>query len=164
MRGEPLPMFFPMSFPRVLVIGIGNEFRGDDAAGLAVARAVAGRVPPGVEVIEASGEATELLDLWGRAPEVIVVDAMRAGRSPGERVRVDVRAEGAGGPELPDGWLSSHGLGLATAIRLGRALGRLPARLRLHGIELADEGWGTPLSPAVERSVRALVDELLAEL
>ena len=34
----------------VCVIGVGNPYRRDDAAGLAVARAVATAAPPGVRV------------------------------------------------------------------------------------------------------------------
>jgi hydrogenase maturation protease len=145
-----------------LVIGIGNDVRGDDAAGLAAARALAGRVPPGVEVIESTGDAAQLIESWAGASEVVVIDAMRAGLAPGERVRLEIRAGEPGQADLLECWLSSHGLGLATAVRLGRALGRLPDRLCIHGVELAGTEWGEGLSPAVAHGVDEVVEEILA--
>jgi len=46
------------------VIGVGNPWRGDDAAGLAVARLLRGTVSPEVEVLEREGEPTGLVDAW----------------------------------------------------------------------------------------------------
>ena len=48
----------------VTVIGVGNAWAGDDAAGVLVARMVRDRAPDGVAVIEHEGEPTALLDAW----------------------------------------------------------------------------------------------------
>ncbi len=110
--------------PRVLVIGIGNTYRGDDAAGLAVAEWLRAAVPPDVEVVRHEGEPISLLEEWDRVPVVYLVDAMASGAEPGNVCRFDA----ADGPLTarfrPRG---SHALGVADAIELGRALGRLPA-------------------------------------
>jgi hydrogenase maturation protease len=40
----------------MMVIGVGNEFRRDDGAGLAVVARLHDRVPPGVEMVLTDGE------------------------------------------------------------------------------------------------------------
>ena len=66
----------------------------------------------------------------------------------------------------PSARLSSHGLGVAEAVALARALGRPLPPLRLVGVELASLD-GVGLSPAVDLAVAPAcraVREALAEL
>jgi hydrogenase maturation protease len=134
----------------VIVIGLGNAFRGDDGAGPAVARAL-GDDP---RVLVHEGEPLSLLDAWEGADEVIVVDAARSGAAPGTVHRLD----GLTAPAGLNG--STHALGLADTLELARALGRAPARVELIGIEGEDFGAGEALSPAV----RVAVEEVRREL
>ena len=49
----------------MVVIGVGNEMRGDDAAGILAARLLRGQLDPGAAVVlEQPGEALGLLDQW----------------------------------------------------------------------------------------------------
>ena len=48
----------------VIVIGIGNEYRRDDGAGLAAVTSLRDRVPPGVELVLTDGEPTRLIEAW----------------------------------------------------------------------------------------------------
>ena len=57
---------------------------------------------------------------------------------------------------------STHAFGVADAIELARALGSLPARLRVCAIEGADFSLGVPMTAAVEAAVEALAAELRA--
>jgi hydrogenase maturation protease len=146
---------------RQLVIGIGNDDRGDDAVGLAVVRGLRGRVPGGVELLEQDGEASRLLELLAAADSAFLVDAAVSGAPPGTIRRLDPVAM-----ELPRALfaVSSHGLGLADAIELGRALGSLPRRLTVYAIEGADFSPGAPLSPAVAAAGIEVEGRLLEEL
>jgi len=141
----------------LLILGIGNALRRDDGAGPAVAARLAGRVPEGVEVRVLPGEATGLMDAWAGHDHVIVLDAVASGARPGTLHRFAA----ADGP-LPAAFssLSSHGLGLAEAIELARALGRLPRRLMVYGIEGEDFRPGEGLSPSVEEAVGRVASEL----
>ena len=47
-----------------MVIGLGNEYRRDDGAGLAVVTSLRGRVPPDVELVLTDGEPTRLIEAW----------------------------------------------------------------------------------------------------
>ena len=49
---------------RVLVIGVGNAYRHDDAAGLVVARHLKDQTHSSCEVHEHVGEGTGLMELW----------------------------------------------------------------------------------------------------
>ena len=149
---DPLPRSDGRS--SLIVIGIGNAFRGDDAAGLAVARAL-GDDP---RVIAHAGEPIDLLERWEGAGEVIVVDAARSGAAPGTVHRLDGLAE----PVTAGG--STHAFGLAETLALARALGRAPARMEVIGIEGERFGAGEGLSPAVARAVEQVARDLRARL
>ena len=137
-----------------LVIGLGSPDRGDDAVGSAVARAVATRRPE-VKVVDHE-DPTALLDLWAGHSPVVVVDAVRSGAqagtvhwletgpaSPPVRTRAGMRSLHGG----------THAVGLAEMVELGRALGRLPARLVVVGIEAERFDHGAPLTPRVAAAV-----------
>lgn len=145
---------------RRLVIGVGNPERGDDAAGRAVARLLPGTLPADVEIAEGDGEATSLLAQIEACGTAVLVDASASGAPAGTVRRFDVAAA-----PLPQdaGSLSSHGLGLATAIELARALGQLPPRCVVYAIEGASFTDGEPLSPAVAAAVDDVAGRLRAE-
>jgi hydrogenase maturation protease len=140
-----------------MVIGVGNAWRGDDAAGLAVARRLRELSPVGMEVREHEGEATGLVETWAGADHVIVVDAAASGAAAGTIRRFDASAQ-----PLPARVLrsSTHAFGVPDAIELARALGRLPARLEVCAIEGADFAAGATLTPAVARAVHELAHTL----
>lgn len=143
-----------------LVIGVGNPDRGDDAVGLAVARSVRDAAPRGVSVQELDGDQLKLLDAWDGADEVYVVDAVCSGGRPGVTYRFDAsRPLGAS-----FGQRGTHTFSLAEVIELGRALGRLPARLAGYGIEGASFALGAGLSAEAEAAVPVVAQQILAEL
>jgi hydrogenase maturation protease len=109
--------------------------------------------------LEHEGDCTRLVDAWDGQEEVAVVDAAASGAPPGTIHLID-----AGAGPLPAAMLrsSTHAFGVADAIELARALGRLPPRLRVYAIEGADFAIGAGLSPEVERSAQALARELAA--
>jgi hydrogenase maturation protease len=148
----------------VVVIGIGNTFRGDDAAGIEVARMLRDLVPTEVKVLEHDGEPISLLDAWEGASTAYVIDAVRAQDPTGTLHRIEIR-EGALVPSSPRRD-SSHALGLGEAVSLARALERLPERLVLIGITGEAFEAGDALSDtvrgAVERVAREVGEEVRA--
>jgi hydrogenase maturation protease len=144
-----------------LLIGLGNDLRGDDAAGLLVAREAREREHRGIEILESGGEPVDLLDAWEAAEAVVVADAVTAGAEPGAVQRLDA---GAGPLPAPFAAPSTHFLGLAEAVELGRALGRLPPKLTVFGIEGADFAAGAEPTPAVLAAVAAVATAAIAEL
>jgi hydrogenase maturation protease len=139
-----------VSDTRHLVIGVGNPLRGDDGAGLEVARLLKARGERGFEVLESAGEAASLLEAWGRAEQVVVVDALSAGGAPGRVLRLE---SGPGPLPVALRHASTHAFGLGAAIELGRALGGLPPRLTVYGIEGRSFSFGEGLSAEVAVAV-----------
>jgi hydrogenase maturation protease len=154
---------------RAVVIGVGNDFRGDDGAGPAVLARLTGRVPPGVDLVESDGEPANLLEAWDGASVAIVVDAVQAGSAPaGALHRVEIAAlRAVPGPEPVGesaGLSGSHQLGLGSALGLAQVLDRLPARLIVHGIQGGDFTLGAGLSKPVAGAIDDLVAAVIADL
>jgi hydrogenase maturation protease len=144
-----------------LIIGVGNDYRSDDAIGLVVARQIAKLGRRDFEVIEASGEGGRLIDAWDGFDAAILIDAMRSGAAPGVMRRVDV-----GSHPVPAYFShrSTHAIGVLDAVEMARAMGRLPRSVLIFGIEGARFDAGDGLSPEVERAVPQAVEAVLGEL
>jgi hydrogenase maturation protease len=145
----------------VLVIGIGNEYAHDDAAGLLVARAFKTQAAEGVEVLEQSGEGAVLMESWTGAGAAIVIDAARSGGPPGGIHRFDAGREGLPAETFRG---STHAFGLYQAVEVARSLGRLPPRLIVFAIEGRDFTAGIGLSAEVERAIPAAVAAVIGEI
>lgn len=143
---------------RTVLIGVGNAFRGDDGVGVAVARRVADRGE--IDVVTCHDEPSRLLDAWAGADLALVVDAVASGAEAGTVHRFDATER-----PLPAAVFrgSTHAFGVGDAIEVGRALGRLPGRLLVYGVEGASFTTGDRLSPPVAAAVERLADELLEE-
>lgn len=141
---------------RCVVIAMGNPFRRDDGVGHAVLEALRARggPGPGVALVHLDGEPARLLDAWAGVELAVVVDAVRGAGAPGSVHPRGVHLGGAPAfPATPRAAVSSHGEGLPAALALGAALGRLPGRLVVVGVEAADLGEGPGLSPPVAAGV-----------
>ena len=144
---------------RKVLIGVGNVYRGDDGAGIAVARRLKTSGMEGVAVIEHDGEPAALIETLKDADSAVVIDAA-AGSDPGRIHRFDAAAG-----ELPRGifaW-STHGMGVADAIELARALGELPVRCVVYAVEGQSFETGAPLSARVEAAVFEVERRVRAE-
>src|SRR3974390_844961 len=126
----------------VLVVGVGNPDRGDDAVGPLVVRRLAGRVPPGVTLVERNGDVLALIDDWAGRDAVVLVDASAPGSMPGQ-----VRRMKLAGDELPTdlAQASTHAFGVAEAVGLARALGMMPARVVVYAVEGENFAAGAPV-------------------
>ena len=144
-----------------VVLGIGNWDRGDDAVGLLVIDELAARDLPGVDLMPGDGDPGWMLDAWEGRSFSVVVDAMVTGAAPGTVVSF-----GASTTALPASTRlsSSHALGAATSVELARALGRLPKRLVVIGVEADSVSVGSPLSPAVATAVGVAADAVMEVL
>ena len=134
--------------PATRVVGVGSP-HGDDRIGWDLIEALTAAGPPaGVEAV-CLRTPLDLLEHLDGCETLVVVDACRGGGSPGTIVEVDrdlLATEGAAGS-------SSHGLGLREALALAEALGRLPPRVIVFGVEMG---------PAAEVPVGALRERLRA--
>ena len=152
---------------RILIAGVGNVLKADDAFGVEVARRLEDmELPDDVRVVETGiggiALVQELQDGWDA---LIVADAVDRGRPPGtimliEPDVIDVHALSWG--ERHDLLADAH---LATPERvfmLSRALGVLPEKLLMVGCQPVDvDGLGTGMSEPVQQAVGVAVSEIL---
>lgn len=138
--------------PAVLVIGVGNRDRGDDAVGPVVCDLLDSARAPGVETLVFEGSVVDLSSHWGPDDRVIVVDAAAPAGRPGFVSETDGLASRLTAPAP----VSTHAVDVGAAVELARAVGRLPATLRIVGIEGESFDFGDDLRPAVHRSALAV--------
>ncbi len=141
----------PSSTSQLLVIGVGQEWRGDDAAGLLVVRHLQEMAGSRVTILENFGSMSDLLEAWQGADRVLLADAVQGGGRPGQIYRFPVHEKPLPTELFPA--TSSHAWGVAQAAALGRVLNQLPAYLVVYGIEGKDFGFGQGLSLEVARAV-----------
>lgn len=145
-----------MSSTNVWVVGVGTP-HGDDRVGWEAAARLRERLTERAKV-DAVSDPLALLDgppcrVW------IVIDASRGAGIPGSMHRF----------EWPDSrfmsgdGVSSHGVGLATALQLADAINRLPPRVVVFAIEGESGEPGAGLSASVAAALPELVDRVVAE-
>lgn len=141
---------------QIVVIGLGQKLRGDDAAGLEAVQVWERMYPataahPQVRVEYAESPGLTLLSLLEGAEKAILVDAVQNGASPGT---LHILNE-ADLPAFLQGAASAHGWGVAETLALGRQAGviNLPEQITLFGIEIAQVEVGAELSPVVQRAL-----------
>jgi hydrogenase maturation protease len=142
----------------MLVIGVGNEFRGDDAAGIVVARRLCER---GLPIVEHQEDMAALVERWKGADSLILIDAVAPGRTPGAIYRLDASAAPLD-RELFN--TSTHAFSLADAVELSRALGTLPRQVVVFGIEAGNVATGPGISAEIEAALPELMKEVIALL
>jgi hydrogenase maturation protease len=146
----------PSAPPPVYVVAVGSP-HGDDRAGWEVVERLRREGVPGVKAVLLR-EPLDLLDELEGCRALVLVDACRSGAEPGAVVCLDgVLAcfDGADGR-------SSHGLGVAEALALAAALGRLPRSVTLVGVEAQTDRPGDDLSRPVRRALDEVYRQVLA--
>lgn len=147
---------------RIVLSGIGNEFRSDDALGLIIVRELEKMNLPDIKILEESGEGTALMESWKDADAVLLFDVVATGNyPPGTVFRFDTRRD-----MIPAEFFhySTHHFGLAEAVELARTLNQLPPYLIVYGAVGVNFTYGTQLTSEVERAILEIIDLVLLDL
>ena len=130
---------------RVLVAGLGNDMRGDDAAGLLAVRALRRLGADAIDLLEGPADTLTLAAAIADHNEVVLIDAIATESEPGD---VQVLAEESVATRSS---VSGHGLNARDAVRLARALGRNP---KVHVVAITGSSFelGAAPSPEAERA------------
>jgi len=131
-----------------VLLGMGNELRGDDGFGPALARAL--DPTPGLRCLDAGPTPENHLERVARLHphDVIIADAACLDDVPGAWEILDAAAVASAGVTTHD--IPIHMLMEYLADRCG-------ARVRMLAVQPARVTLGTPLSPEVTRTLRRLV-------
>lgn len=140
---------------RTRVLGVGSP-AGDDQAGWLAVDALRGA---GLDARKLDRPGANLVSLLESVDHVILIDAMQGGGMPGQ-IRRFGRRDWAGYGQ----GLSSHGFGVIDALSLAEALGCLPERLDLYGIEIASAHPGAAPGAEVRAAAALLAGRLAASV
>jgi hydrogenase maturation protease len=146
---------------KLVVIGLGQELRGDDAVGIEIVRLWQAKHPHTYDAamrVELSPlPGLELLDLLEGAQAAVLVDAVQ-GPHPGTVHVVDRHQLASFGCDAA----SAHGWGAAETLELAAQVDSdiLPSQILFLLIEAATVELGVPMSQAVRDSLPAAVEEL----
>lgn len=152
---------------RVVVLGCGNPFAGDDGVGLEVLHALEnGERLPDVDLVDAGAPGVGLLEMMLGYETAVIVDAVLNPQSEPGQV---IQWEEADLPLKRGAPLSVHDVGIRDTLAFGRRSlpDQMPARIVVIGVVVtATRRWHVGLSPEVAKAVpvaaqavRALVDK-----
>lgn len=147
---------------RAVVLGVGNVILADEGVGVRVVEALEREyaVPEEVTVIDAGTSGMEMLEDLSRLDFLLVVDAIAAGKAPGELVQLR-------GDEVPVFFrrnLSPHGIGLSDVLAALEFLGAEPKETVILGVQPTSLDLSTELTPAIAARVPELVAQVVDEL
>lgn len=149
------------NFKPALVIGVGNELRKDDAAGLIAARKLKTYSNIKADVMESDGDGAKLMEMWKDYDNVILIDAVSFNTKPGTIHILD-----AGKERFPKeaSIHSSHLFSVAEAIETARVLGKLPESITVYGIEGKSYELGTEVSGEVRNGIDEVINLIEKEI
>lgn len=155
--GRPAP---PLA--STLVIGTGSPLMGDDGLGLAALERLreAWRFEPPVELLDGGTWGMNLLPFLEGADRALILDAVEAGREPGELVTLEREAL----PRFFTTKLSPHQIDLREVLALAELRGTLPEETVVLGLQPGRVEMATELGPEVEGRVEALVEAAVERL
>ncbi len=160
----------PPSAKKVLVAGVGNRLRADDAFGVEVAhRLMAMELPEEVKVVETGiGGIALVQELQEGYDALVVVDCVDRGRPPGHVMLILLDVPHVDDMEWGERYDFLADVHLATperALIMSKALGVLPDNTLMVGCQPVDaETPGIPMSPEVAAAVDVAVNEVVRHI
>lgn len=139
---------------KVRVIGLGNEWSGDDAVGLIAAQKLREKNIPGIEARVTDVPDWEMFEKLESDDILIFIDACKGGGEAGKIYQLhsdEIKERGVR-------HCSSHGLGLSHWLSMAEVLGAKTGRVLIYAIEIADVTMGAGLSKGVEKAVPEVLD------
>ncbi|GJM26661.1 MAG: hypothetical protein DHS20C16_30760 [Phycisphaerae bacterium] len=131
---------------QLLILGIGNEMRGDDAAGIVLARNLAGRFKGAARLESNPYMLWNLLQSGIAQSHVALIDAAEAsdGFEVGQWCRFDYPDQMG----MIDGTVlrNTHSVDVVSMLQLGETLNILPENVRIYAVAAADFEPGPQMS------------------
>lgn len=146
---------------RTLVLGLGNEYAGDDAVGVLAVRVLRDELAGDADVVESAASGLALLEAFAGYDRAVIVDSIRTGRRPAGTI-VEARLAELGVARAP----SLHQAGMPELAAVARRLGMgFPGRTRILAVEVAGPLiFGAPLSEPVAAAIAPLGRRVLKQV
>jgi len=151
-----------MNIGSTLVLGVGNILLQDEGIGVRVVERLnqTCSFSDEVQVLDGGTMGLDLIGFLDGVERLLVIDAVEAGRAPGELVRmVDEEI-----PSFLAHKISPHQVGLSDILSAARLLDILPRSVVLLGVQPASLQTGLELSAALSARVDDYVQAVINEL
>ena len=145
-----------------MIVGLGNDYRRDDAVGLYIVRHLKNRLPAGIKAVVGVADGTDLIELWKDKKFCIVIDAVLSDSRPGTIHRYDGRTQDI--PENIFSAYSTHAFNITKTIKMAEMLRQLPDKLIIYGIEGADFAAGQEMTEAVKAAADKIIEIIKSEI
>ena len=144
----------------MLIIGVGNPFRGDDGIGPFVIATLMQQKCDGVTLVDGGTDAMQLIEeIKDHLGPVIIIDAVDMKREPGT---IEVFKPGDAKINLAGDAMSTHGFGLAEMLKLLETL-EIKADITICGMQPADISFQEGFSEPVEAKIEELIETIRRE-
>lgn len=146
--------------PGMRVLGVGNPILTDDGVGFEIVAQIR-RLRPELDTVTVCAGALGVFDYIIDCDRIVLIDSIKSGREvPGTVYRLSM-ANFTPSLDQP----TSHGLDIASACRIGEALGcRMPREVSIYAVEITDNTTiGEGCTPAVAARIAEIAKEIIAE-
>lgn len=144
----------------MIVVGVGNPYRGDDGAGWAVIDELS-KTLDAKFLLKSRADLGDFLEIFSSHSIVYIVDACLSDAPIGSWRRIDALQEEIP-PERPQ--TSTHGLSLSQIFALAKNLHQLPSQLTLYVIAGKEFQMKDCLSPPIQAAVQEVAQEIWQEI
>lgn len=139
---------------RVVILGVGNELRGDDAAGVLAVRKLLKKKEKLENVLILEGaQAPENLTsvIRGFSPQfILIIDAADLGTEPGTIILIE--------PDDALGGMGTHGISMGDFLRYLQL--ETGSKTAILAIQAAGNEFGGPVCPPVRKAVQQAANDL----
>lgn len=149
---------------QIKIIGVGSPF-GDDQVSWKIVDILKQKknlqqyIPASLSIEKYDRPGVRLLELMKDSDKVFLIDAVITGNSVGTLYRLE-------NEEIEElkCILSTHGIGVAQVLQLGKAINQLPHHLIFYGIEINSSVFSSETSLLIETAIHHLVERIEAEI
>jgi hydrogenase maturation protease len=148
---------------KILIYGVGNPFRCDDAVGIKITEELKKRIKkPNITIKSGSIDGLSMLDEILGYNKVLFVDSIKTTEGkPGDIYKIKVN------PLKKTPSLSaSHTIDFITAVRLGREFGyKMPTCIDIYAVEIEDSScFSEECTEKVKASIPEVVERIMKEI
>ncbi len=137
-----------------LVVGLGNEFRGDDAIGIKLIQLLSASHSALADFMIESSDATRLLESWdGR--DLILIDAIMTEQASAGKIHTFDSLDALF--KNDEILFTTHSIDLSTVLELGLLLKKTPKSFFFIGVEGSEWGIGAEISPTLTMKIPELI-------
>lgn len=140
-----------------LIIGIGNEFRGDDAAGILISRKLKNDFP-NLEIIEFFEIELDLIDYFKKHDSIVLIDALKSDKDKSGKIEFFEINNDFEFSNLK--YFSSHSISLTEILNIAKILNYLPEKLIIIGIHSSNFEIGSKISFNLEETYQLVKKEI----